>query len=222
MINIAVDGPGGSGKSSLAKRISKALGLLYLDTGALYRAIGYTALERLGRTDDEALVTDLLSSLTVDLTYVDGVQHVSVNGKDVSEFIRTQPVAKAASAVSAYPAVRAFLLDLQRDLAARNDVIMDGRDVGTVILPNADVKIFLTADPRVRAQRRVGELREKGIEADLETVLREIEERDRNDATRAIAPLRQAEDAVLLDNSFINAEQTMEKALEIIRSKVSL
>ena len=145
-----------------------------------------------------------------------------VNGEDVSSHIRTQPVAMAASRVSAFPPVRAFLLDLQRDIAARNSVIMDGRDVGTVILPHADVKIFLTARPEVRATRRVAELTEKGIQADFDTVLREIAQRDHNDMTRAVAPLRQADDAVLLDNSELNAEETIDAALQIIRSKVAL
>ncbi len=222
MINIAVDGPSGSGKSSLAKIISKQLGILYLDTGALYRAIGYTCLNHFGETFSEQQVCGLLPALTVDLRYENGVQHVFVNGEDVSAHIRTQPVAMAASNVSAFPPVRAFLLDLQRDIAARNDVIMDGRDVGTVILPNADVKIFLTAAPETRAERRVGELAEKGITADFETVLQEVIQRDHNDINRAVAPLKQADDAVLLDNSHLNAEETVNAALDIIRSKISL
>ena len=222
MINIAVDGPSGSGKSSLAKVISRELGILYLDTGALYRAVGCTALDRFGDSFTEEQVCEMLSELTVDLVYEQGIQHVFVNRVDVSDRIRTQPVAMAASRVSAFPPVRAFLLDLQRDIARRNHVIMDGRDVGTVILPSADVKLFLTARPEVRANRRVGELREKGIDADFDTVLQEVLQRDHNDSTRAVAPLRQAEDAVLLDNSELDAAQTVEKALAIIRSKVSL
>ena len=222
MINIAVDGPGGSGKSSLAKTISRDLNILYLDTGALYRAIGLTALSRFGEGYTPEDVCCMLDALKVDLIYDNGVQHVLVDGEDVSSLIRTQPVAMAASKVSAYPKVRAFLLDLQRDIAARNDVIMDGRDVGTVILPKADVKIFLTAKPEVRAMRRVNELKEKGIEADFETVLQEVQQRDHNDMTRDIAPLRQAEDAILLDNSHMDAEETVRTALAIIRSKVSV
>lgn len=222
MINIAVDGPSGSGKSSLAKTLSKMLDILYLDTGALYRAVGYTVLDRYGEDFTESQVCDLLPSLTVDLRYEDAVQHVYVNGEDVSSFIRTQPVAMAASRVSAFPPVRAFLLDLQREIAACNDVIMDGRDVGTVILPDADVKIFLTAKPEVRTARRVGELEEKGIKADFDMVLQEVLQRDHNDTTRAVAPLRQADDAVLLDNSDLDAEATVSAALDIIRSKVSV
>ncbi len=222
MVNIAVDGPSGSGKSSLAKAISKMLGILYLDTGALYRAIGYTSLNRLGEDFTEQQVCELLPSLSVDLRYENSVQHVYVNGEDVSFFLRTQPVAMAASKVSAFPLVRKFLLDLQRNIAAHNDVIMDGRDVGTVILPHADVKIFLSAKPEVRAVRRVGELAEKGISADFDTVLSEILQRDHNDTTRTVAPLKQADDAVLLDNSDLTAEDTVAAALEIIRSKVSL
>ncbi|MBQ5743412.1 MAG: (d)CMP kinase [Clostridia bacterium] len=222
MINIAVDGPSGSGKSSLAKTISGQLGILYLDTGALYRAIGYTVLRTIGEDFTEDRVCEMLPSLSVDLRYDNGVQHVFVNGEDVSAYIRTQPVAMAASRVSAFPPVREFLLGLQREIAARNDVIMDGRDVGTVILPNADVKIFLNAKPEVRAARRVGELTAKGEPADFDTVLQEVLRRDHNDMTRAVAPLRQAEDAVLLDNSDLNAEETVQAALDIIRSKVSL
>lgn len=222
MINIAIDGPSGSGKSSLAKTLSSQLGFLYLDTGALYRAVGYTVLNQIGGEYTEEQVCAMLPSLKVDLVYEDRVQHVLVNGEDVSGEIRTQPVAMAASRVSAFPQVRAFLLDLQRDIAARNDVIMDGRDVGTVILPNAHVKIFLTAAPEVRASRRVGELKEKGIEADFQVVLKEVLERDRNDSTRAVAPLKQAEDAVLLDNSHLDVAQTVAEALNIIRSKVSV
>lgn len=222
MINIAIDGPSGSGKSSLAKTLSSQLGFLYLDTGALYRAVGYTVLNQIGGEYTEEQVCAMLPCLKVDLVYEDRVQHVLVNGEDVSGEIRTQPVAMAASRVSAFPQVRAFLLDLQRDIAARNDVIMDGRDVGTVILPNAHVKIFLTAAPEVRAARRVGELKEKGIEADFQVVLKEVLERDHNDSTRAVAPLKQAEDAVLLDNSHLDAAQTVAEALNIIRSKVSV
>lgn len=222
MINIAVDGPSGSGKSSLAKTISRKLGILYLDTGALYRAIGYTVLRTVGDDFSEDQVCAMLPSLSVDLQYDSGVQHVLVNGEDVSPFIRTQSVAMAASRVSAFPQVRKFLLGLQRDIAARNDVIMDGRDVGTVILPDADVKIFLNAKPEVRAARRVGELTEKGEKTDFETVLQEVLRRDHNDMTRAVAPLRQAEDAVLLDNSDLNEEETVQVALDLIRSKVSL
>ncbi|MBQ1272748.1 MAG: (d)CMP kinase [Clostridia bacterium] len=222
MINIAVDGPSGSGKSSLAKTISNQMGILYLDTGALYRAIGYTCLNRIGEDFTEEQVCSILPDMMVDLRYQDGVQHVFVNGEDVSGQIRTQPVAMAASKVSAFPPVRSFLLDLQRNIAAGNDVIMDGRDVGTVILPNADVKIFLTADPAVRASRRVGELAQKGIQADFETVLQEVIQRDHNDMTRAVAPLKQAEDATLLDNSQLNAEETVAAAMQIIRSKLSL
>ena len=222
MINIAVDGPSGSGKSSLAKTISRKLGILYLDTGALYRAIGYTVLRTVGDDFSEDQVCAMLPSLSVDLQYDSGVQHVLVNGEDVSPFIRTQSVAMAASRVSAFPQVRKFLLGLQREIAARNDVIMDGRDVGTVILPDADVKIFLNAKPEVRAARRVGELTEKGEKADFETVLQEVLRRDHNDMTRAVAPLRQAEDAVLLDNSDLNEEETVQVALDLIRSKVSL
>ena len=222
MISIAVDGPSGSGKSTLAKTIAKQLSILYLDTGALYRAVGYAVLERCGENFDSAQVVSILPGLKVALSYQNGEQHVSVNGTDVSDRIRTQPVAMAASRVSALSEVRAFLLDLQRDTACKNDVVMDGRDVGTVILPNATVKLFLTARDEVRALRRQKELCQKGIDADFDTVLQEIRQRDEQDKNRPIAPLRQADDAVLLDNSDLDAEQTVEAALSVIRSKVSL
>ncbi len=210
-INIAIDGPSGAGKSSAAKALAKKLGYLYIDTGALYRAIGLFCI-RQGVADmkDAAQVTPMLDGIDVSLRFVEGEQRVYLNGEDVSGLIRTQPVAQAASDVSAHPPVRAFLLDLQRKMAAENNVLMDGRDIGTVILPNADVKFFLTADARARAKRRTLELQAKGIEADFDTVLREIEQRDANDSSRATAPLKAAEDAILVDNSEMDQEETVE------------
>ncbi len=210
-INIAIDGPSGAGKSSAAKALAKKLGYLYIDTGALYRAIGLFCI-RQGVADmkDAEQVTPMLDGIDVSLRFVEGEQRVYLNGEDVSDQIRTQPVAQAASDVSAHPPVRAFLLDLQRKMAAENNVLMDGRDIGTVILPNADVKFFLTADARARAKRRTLELQAKGIEADFDTVLREIEQRDANDSSRATAPLKAAEDAILVDNSEMDQEQTVE------------
>ncbi len=210
-INIAIDGPSGAGKSSAAKALAKKLGYLYIDTGALYRAIGLFCI-RQGVADmkDAARVTPMLDGIDVTLRFVEGEQRVYLNGEDVSGLIRTQPVAQAASDVSAHPPVRAFLLDLQRKMAAANNVLMDGRDIGTVILPNADVKFFLTADARARAKRRTLELQAKGIAADFDTVLREIEQRDANDSSRATAPLKAAEDAILVDNSEMDQEETVE------------
>ena len=220
-VNIAIDGPSGAGKSSAAKAVAKKLGYLYIDTGALYRAVGLFCL-RAGLTDltDPAAVSALLPEINVELTYREGEQRVLLNGEDVSQMIRTQQVAKAASDVSAHPPVRAFLLELQRKIARENDVLMDGRDIGTVILPDADVKFFLTASSAARARRRTDELIGKGQQADYETVLREIEERDRNDSTRKTAPLKAAVDAILVDNSDMTAEETAQFLCARIKEKI--
>lgn len=220
-INIAIDGPSGAGKSSLAKSLSSLLSFIYVDTGALYRSIGLYVLRKGLSTKDELQVSNILKEINLELKFENGQQLVILNGEDVSEKIRTQEVAMAASHVSAIPSVRMFLLDLQRNIAEKNNVIMDGRDVGTVVLPNAQVKIFLTASPEKRAERRLNQLKEKGIEgiASYEQILKEIIERDHNDSTRKISPLKKADDAVLLDDTDFNEEQTLEKAMEIIRSK---
>ena len=220
-VNIAIDGPSGAGKSSAAKALAKKLGYLYIDTGALYRAIGLFCIrENVADVKDVSLVVPQLEKIDVSLRFVEGEQRVYLNGEDVSGVIRTQPVAQAASDVSAHPPVRAFLLDLQRKMAAENNVLMDGRDIGTVILPNADVKFFLTADAAARAKRRTLELQAKGIAADYETVLREIEQRDANDSSRAAAPLKAADDAVLVDNSQMDQDQTVEYMCQIIEEKL--
>ena len=220
-VNIAIDGPSGAGKSSAAKALAKKLGYLYIDTGALYRAIGLYAIRQnvpdLKNTD---LVAPLLADIDVRLGFVEGEQRVYLNGEDVSGLIRTQPVAQAASDVSAHPVVRTFLLDLQRKMAAQHNVLMDGRDIGTVILPQAQVKIFLTANAEARARRRTLELQAKGIAADYATVLREIEQRDANDSSRATAPLKAADDAVLVDNSDMDEVQTVEYMCRIIKEKL--
>ncbi|PWM43219.1 MAG: (d)CMP kinase [Clostridiales bacterium] len=223
-INIAIDGPSGSGKSTQAKELAKKLSYIYVDTGALYRAIGFYVMRKGVDTKDEEAVKSLLPGITVLLKYVDGVQRVILNDEDVSDLIRTQPVSMAASDVSRIPEVRAFLLDLQREIASTNNVIMDGRDVGTVILPNAQVKIFLTASPEDRAMRRFMELKAAGKEDDdaYERILSEIVERDKNDTNRQIAPLKQADDAVLLDNTGYEPEETMDALLNIIRSKLNV
>ncbi len=208
MVSIAIDGPSGAGKSTLAKRLAKELGYIYVDTGAMYRSIGLYALRQGVDPKNADAVQALLPDIQLDIRLQDGSQHVYLNGEDVSTDIRAEAVGMAASAVSAHPAVRAFLLDTQRNLAKGQNILMDGRDIGTVVLPDATVKIFLTASPEARAERRRKELEEKGQPADFATVLADIEQRDYQDTHRAVAPLKQAEDAVLVDSSDIDFEQT--------------
>lgn len=220
MISVAIDGPSGAGKSSLAKRLAAALGYVYVDTGAMYRAIGLYVLNAGQNPKDEAVVSALLPCISVQLRYQNGGQHILLNGEDVSEAIRTEAVGMAASAVSAHPPVRTFLLDLQRNMALTNNIIMDGRDIGTVILPSATVKIFLTASAEARAQRRFKELAEKGVQTDFETVLQDIRQRDEQDTTRTIAPLKQAEDATLVDTSALDFEQSFAALHSLIQSRI--
>ena len=222
MIKIALDGPSGAGKSTVAKAIAKRLSIVYVDTGALYRSIGLY-IQRLGidKTEKEKIV-DQLKNIKLSLEYKEGIQSVILNGEDVSGFIRTGEIAMYASAVSAIPEVRAFLLDTQRDIARRSSVIMDGRDIGTVILPDAEVKIFMIASAEARAKRRYLELIEKGESCTYESVLADIVERDKNDSTRAVAPAIPAPDAVFLDNSELDIEGTVNRAIEIISEKVDL
>lgn len=216
MIRIAIDGPGGAGKSSLAKAVAKELEIIYVDTGALYRTIGYYMLNHgIDPTDAEA-VSGKLGSFTLELTYVDGEQVILLDGVNVKDAIRTPEISMAASNVSAIKEVRAFLLDTQRNIAKQHSVIMDGRDIGTVILPDAEVKIFLTASPEARAKRRYEELKAKGKDVSYEQVFTEMVERDKNDSTRDIAPCVPAEDAILLDNSGMTAEETTEAVIKII------
>ncbi len=223
MLRIAIDGPGGAGKSSLAKAVAKRLGIIYVDTGALYRSIGKYMLEA-GVTDTKCAeqVVPRLSEIKLEMSFNDGKQIILLNGKDVGESIRTPEVSMAASNVSAIGEVRSFLLDTQRKIAEQNDVIMDGRDIGTVILPNAEVKIFLTASPEARAKRRYDELIARGIETTYEQVLSEMNERDANDTNRKIAPCVPADDAVVLDNSDITAEQTVDEVLKIIKKNTKM
>ncbi len=222
MINIAVDGPAGAGKSYLAKEIAKRLGYIYVDTGALYRTVALCVIENEVEPSDSESIIKLLPSVNVTLNYAeDGTQHVYLSGRDVSNEIRMPHISMAASVVSAIPEVRAFLLDLQRNMAKTNNVVMDGRDIGTVILPDADVKIFLCANEKARAERRYLELIAKGVETTLEAVEREMFTRDKNDSTRKVAPAVAAPDAVILDNSELDREGTVEAALAIIRSKIS-
>jgi cytidylate kinase len=221
MISIAIDGPSGAGKSSLAKRLAKELGYTYVDTGAMYRAIGLYAL-RAGRDPkDAAAVEALLPQITLRLAAIDGAQHIYLNEEDVSEAIRTGEVSMAASAVGAHPAVRAFLLEQQRAAARTQNVLMDGRDIGTVVLPDASVKIFLTASPEARAERRWKELAAKGDTATYEEVLADVKQRDYQDTHRAAAPLRQAEDAVLVDTSALDFEQSVAAMKEAIDEKLA-
>ena len=220
MIKIAIDGPSGGGKSTLAKRLSKELGIVYVDTGALYRTIGYYAYTNGVSKDNNDGIISLLPNINVELKYIDGSQHVFLNGEDLGDKIRQPIISMYASAVSAVPEVREFLLETQRKIARENNVIMDGRDIGTVILPDADVKIFLFASNADRARRRCDELHEKGIDAKYEDVLREMDERDRNDSSRAVAPAVPAEDAIMLDNSGFEPDDTFEAAKKIIEEKL--
>lgn len=219
MVSIAIDGPSGAGKSSLAKALAKDLGYVYVDTGAMYRSIGLYAVRAGADPHDADAVAALLPGIKLDIRLLDGTQHVYLNGEDVSTAIRAENIGMAASAVAAHPAVRTFLLDTQRGLAESQNILMDGRDIGTVILPDAPVKIFLTASAESRAERRYKELAEKGQQVTMESVLHDINERDRQDMNRTIAPLRQAEDAVLLDTSALTLEESIASVLRIIREK---
>ena len=219
MIRIAIDGPGGAGKSSVAKLIAAKLGMIYVDTGALYRTIGLYMLKcGVSPTDRDAVVSRL-GEFTLKLKFIDGKQVILLNGEDVGDTIRTPEVSMAASAVSAIKEVRDFLLDTQRSIAKSNSVIMDGRDIGTVILPDAEVKVFLTASPEARAKRRYDELRAKGSDVSLEQVFSEMAERDKNDSTRDIAPCVPAADAVYLDNSELDLEGTANAIIAIAEKK---
>ncbi|MCR5484474.1 MAG: (d)CMP kinase [Clostridiales bacterium] len=219
MINVAVDGPAGAGKSTVSKRAAAYFGYIYVDTGALYRAVGLNAL-RLGiNTRDAERVAETLKDVKVSLGFKNGEQRVFLFDEDVSDEIRTPAASMAASDVSAVPAVRDFLFSLQKDIAKKNNCIMDGRDIGTVVLPDAKVKIFLTASPEKRAERRVKELREKGRDDSYEDVLKDIIERDHNDSHRAVAPLKQADDAVLVDTSDIDFEGSVNTVINIIKEK---
>ncbi len=219
MIKIAIDGPSGAGKSTVAKALAAKMGIVYVDTGALYRTVGYAAVTAGISTKDAAALEALLPNIEVDVRYENGVQCVYLNGENLGDKIRRPDISMAASDVSAVPAVRAFLLDTQRDIAKRNSVVMDGRDIGTVILPDADVKIFMVASSEARAERRTRELAEKGIAADYEDVLREMKERDAQDSGRSIAPAIPAPDAVHLDNSGMTVEQSVEAVIAIIEQK---
>ena len=212
MISVAIDGPVGAGKSSVARESAKRLGFIYADTGALYRGVAlYTV--RKGLNENDAEYKD-----TVEPKLINGEQRIFLCGEDVSEEIRKPEISMAASSVSSIPAVREFLLDLQRDIAKKNNVLMDGRDIGTVVLPSAQVKIFITASPEIRAKRRFKELIEKGVDTTLEQVLNDLNRRDYQDSHRAVSPLKMAEDAVLLDTSELDFEQSVRKVTELAKA----
>lgn len=220
MISIAIDGPSGAGKSTISRKAAEKFGFIYVDTGAIYRTIGLATKIRGVSLDDTAAVVALLPTLEIELKYNDaGEQHMYLDGNDVSRDIRLPEVSMLASKVSAIPEVRAFLVDMQRGMAEKYDVIMDGRDIGTVILPNADLKIFLTADVRDRARRRYEELRAKGMEKPFDEVLAEMEQRDEQDTQRAAAPLKATEDAVLLDTSGNTLEESIDEVCRLISEK---
>lgn len=217
---VAVDGPSGAGKSTLSKAVAKELGIVYVDTGAIYRTIGYYIFSHKIDPKNAEDVTAALPEIHADMCYSeDGLQHMLLNGQDVTEEIRLPEISMYASAVSAIPAVRAFLLEMQRDMARRSSVIMDGRDIGTVVLPDAQVKIFLCADVQVRARRRTQELTERGTPKPYEEVLAEMEERDWADTHRETAPLRPAEDSVLVDTTALDFEQSKQEILRVIRRR---
>ena len=219
IINIAIDGPGGAGKSSLSKAVAKKLNILYVDTGALYRTIGLFVKSKNTDPKNAAAVTELLPEINIEVKYENGAQVIYLNGVDHKDEIRTPELSMYASHVSAIPSVRAFLLETQKQIARTNSVIMDGRDIGTVILPNADVKIFLTASAECRAKRRYDELCARGQSVRYEDVLAEMNERDTQDSSRKIAPAKPAEDAILLDNSDLTFDETVDAVLDIVNQR---
>lgn len=221
IINVAIDGPAGAGKSTISRAAAKELGFIYIDTGALYRTVGLNALRKGADVNDrESVVATLTDDLKVELRFIDGEQRMFLNDEDVSDEIRTPEVSSAASITSAVPEVRKYLFDLQKNLAKNNNCIMDGRDIGTVVLPDAKVKIFLTASPEARAQRRYDELIEKGMDVKYDDVLADMIKRDYDDSHRAIAPLKQADDAVLADTSGNTLEESIALIIKIIKDNI--
>ncbi|MDD6638127.1 MAG: (d)CMP kinase [Lachnospiraceae bacterium] len=220
MINIAIDGPAGAGKSTIAKRLAKELGYIYVDTGAMYRAMAYYFLKNQISAEDENRIAAACEHVDITIRYQDGEQQVILNGENVNGVIRNEEVGNMASSTSVYPVVRKKLVELQQQLAVKENVIMDGRDIGTVVLPNADVKIYLTASSKVRAKRRYDELTSKGEVCDLEQIEQDIIDRDYRDMNRETSPLKQADDAVLLDSSDLDIDGVVEKMKEIIKSRV--
>lgn len=219
MIRIAIDGPSGSGKSTLAKAIAKELGIIYVDTGALYRTIGYHVYLAGKDPRNAEEVGGLLASVNIELKYENGAQRVILNGEDLGDKIRMPEMSMYASAVSSIPVVRAFLLEMQKSLARKNSVVMDGRDIGTVIIPDADLKIFLTASNETRAKRRTLELQEKGVDAKYEDVLSDMIERDKQDKNRDIAPAIPADDAIIFDNSEMSVEDSVKEIVRLLNEQ---
>ena len=220
-MKIAIDGPAGAGKSATAKAVAKELGFIYVDTGALYRGIGLYVIRKGAKPSSIEEVVPLLAEIKIEMKHIENEQHIFLNGEDVSGLIRTDSVSAAASDVSAIPAVRDFLFDMQRDIAEKNDVVMDGRDIGTIVLPDAELKIFLTAKPEIRAERRVKQLLEKGVEANFDDVLADVIQRDYNDSHRDFRPQKLAEDGILLDNSELNFEETFEKIISLAKERMA-
>lgn len=218
--NIAIDGPAGAGKSTIAKKVAKELSFIYVDTGAMYRAMALYLLRQQVNGKDASEVASVCQNADISIEYHNGEQVVLLNGENVNAFLRTEEVGNMASVSSPNPQVREKLLNLQRDLAARQSVVMDGRDIGTTILPQAEVKIYLTASSAIRAKRRCLELEEKGIACDLQEIQKDIEERDRRDMSREISPLRQADDAVLVDSSEMSIEEVVKAILQIYHTKI--
>jgi len=216
VINVAIDGPAGAGKSTIAKKIAKELNFIYVDTGALYRAIAFFSLKNSANTKIEDEISLLLPKINLEIKFINNEQRVFLNDEDVSDLIRTPEISMSASNVSAHPSVRKFLLDLQKKIASENNIIMDGRDIGTVILPNADLKIFLTADAKERAKRRYDELTAKSMQVDFEIILKEIIERDENDSNRSVAPLKCANDAIKIDSTKMSILEVVDTIKSLI------
>ena len=216
MIRIAIDGPSGSGKSTLAKAVARELGIIYVDTGALYRTVGYNVYINGKNPHIASEIIETLASTNIELKYENGAQRVILNGEDLGDKIRMPEMSKYASLVSSVPEVRAFLLEMQKKMARENSVVMDGRDIGTVIIPDADVKIFLTASNETRAKRRTLELRAKGVDVEFEDVLADMIERDKNDKNREIAPAIPADDAIIFDNSSMSVEECVKEIVRLV------
>ena len=219
MFNIAIDGPAGAGKSTIAKKVAKELDFIYVDTGAMYRSMALYLIRKGVKAEEKNKIIELLPEIHVTLAYVEGEQHVYLNKEDVSSLIRNEEVSQMTSSISTIPEVREALLSLQRNLAQENNVLMDGRDIGTCVLPNAELKIYLTASTKVRAKRRYDEMIEKGMECNLKELEASIKERDYRDMNREIAPLKQAEDAVFLDTSDMNIEEVVNAIIRLVKER---